>query len=123
MSISFRIDNSLGVVFTKVEGVVNFQDIGDHQQALLQDPDFDPSFDHLLDGTEVLAIELSADEWREVASTRLFGKGSRRAFVVPDRHAIYGMFRMFRMLRDAEPDDIQVFRDIDEARKWLGLPV
>ena len=121
MSVSYRIDKSLGVVFTKQEGVVTYQEVSDHQQALLQDPDFDPSFDQLVDGTKITDTSISGTEFRLISTTNVFGEGSRRAFVAPALPAIYGMYRMGKILRDSESDEMQVFRDIEEARKWLGL--
>ncbi len=121
MPVSYRIDKSLGVVFTKQEGVVTFEEISDHQQALLQDPEFDPSLDQLIDGTKITDTDISGTEFKQIASTQVFGEGSRRAFVALGQPAIYQMYRMGKILRDLEPDEIQVFRDIEEARKWLGL--
>lgn len=120
MPVTFRIDKTLHIVFTRAEGVLTALEISDHQQALLQDPDFDPSFDQLIDGTEITAVGISTAEIRRLASTKMFGEGSRRAFVVP-RPAIYGVFRMAQILRDAEPDSNKIFRDMEEAKKWLGL--
>ena len=34
---------------------------------------------------------------------------------------VYGMVRMFSLLSDFESDVIQIFRDMAEARRWLGL--
>ena len=61
MPLSYRIDKSLGVVFIASEGVVTAQEITDHQQALLQDPDFNPSFKVLLDWTEVTSLDASTE--------------------------------------------------------------
>jgi hypothetical protein len=46
-------------------------------------------------------------------------KGVRRAFVVAqDVH--YGLVRQFGVFREPS-DEVRIFRDMDEARRWLEL--
>ncbi len=47
-------------------------------------------------------------------------KRALRAYVVPTEE-VYGMTRMYSIIGDFDSDVIQVFRDISEARRWLGL--
>ncbi len=121
MPITYRIDKPGRTVFSKAEGVLATQEIIAHHQGLLQDPDFDPSFDQLWDGTELTSFDVSSSDVPAIAATKLFGEGSRRAMVVPDNPYIFGMIRMFQLLRNTEPDMVQIFHDMDEAHKWLGL--
>ncbi len=37
------------------------------------------------------------------------------------KDVIYGMARMFQILTDDRPATSEVFKDMAEARKWLGL--
>ncbi len=121
MPLTYRIDKSLKTVFSKGEGVVTSRELIDFQWALLRDPNFEPSFNHLLDGTAITEFDLPADDFLSVASRDPFGTRSRRAYVISDGLIGHGMFRMGQSLRDAEPGDSELFHDIAEARKWLGL--
>ncbi len=121
MPFTYRIDKSLKTVFSKGEGVMTAQETADFKRALLRDPDFDPSLNHLFDGTEITDFDVSPDELLSTASTTPFGTGSRRAYVFAEGLTVHGMFRMSQELRDAEPGDSELFHDIAEARKWLGL--
>ncbi len=121
MPITYRIDKSLKTVFAKGEGVVSAKEMADFQWALLRDPDFEPSFNYLCDGTEITEFDVPADDFVSVGSTNLFGTGSRRAYVFAEGLTVHGMFRMHQELRDAEPGDSELFHDIAEAREWLGL--
>ncbi len=47
-------------------------------------------------------------------------KRALRAYVVPTEE-VYGMTRMYSIIGDFDSDVIQVFRDMAEARRWLGL--
>ena len=54
MSASYQIDKSLGLIFTTAQGVLTGQDILTHRQRLLDDPDFDPSYNQIIDLRDVV---------------------------------------------------------------------
>lgn len=116
-----RIDVALRTVFTTPFGVVTDRDAREHVEDLRNHPDFEADFNQLFDARGVTSVELSGACLREIAAMRLFGEGSLRALVVTAEVA-FGLARMFEMLRGDAPDEVRVFRDIDEARAWLGLP-
>ena len=41
--------------------------------------------------------------------------------IIAPRDLLFGMARMYEILRDGSPVEVRVFRDRDEARSWLGL--
>ncbi len=116
-----RLEISLRTVFTTFFGVITDQDAREHVEDLRNHPEFEADFNQLFDARGVTSVELSGACVREIASMRMFGEGSRRAFVA-GTDVVFGMVRMFEMLRDDTPDEIRVFRNIDDARAWLGLP-
>ena len=94
-----------------------FDDIKGHQDRLLADPDFDVTFDQLIDTTAAAEIAISADEAKVLAVRRIVSPESRRAFVATKSH-IFGLGRMMQVYH--EPlGDVQVFYSMDEALKWL----
>jgi hypothetical protein len=55
------------------------------------------------------------------AVKRIFAPSAKRAIVVPDVE-LFGLARMFEILRDAKGDEgIRVFTKMEEAREWLGV--
>ena len=120
MAWSYQIDPERGIVFSVFDGTTTDADVSAHQKALSADPAFEPGFSQLLDFRGVTSVRLTAAGVRAVAEAKNFGAGSRRAIVVASNVA-YGMARMFEILRDPEPDTVEVFRDLAEARRWLGL--
>ncbi len=118
MPISYRIDKSLGLVFTKGESVLTGQDILTHLQRLRENPDFDPSYDQLVDFRDVIEIPISRGEMETISMRHVFnGRGA----VVAEEDIGFGMMRMYEVLSKFEPDQFKVFRDMAEARRWLGL--
>ena len=121
MPIEYRIEVPLRTLFTRVFGVFTDADARGLVEDLRSDPDFDSSLNQLFDARGVTSLELSGTCVREIAAVRMLGEGSRRAFVVGSDVA-FGMARMFEMLRDDALDQIRVFKNIEDARAWLGLP-
>jgi len=97
------------LIFTTAEGSVMFDDIRGHQDRLLADPDFDASFDQLIDTTAVTKFDISANEARILAERCIVSPASRRAFVATEPH-IFGLGRMMEIYREGpEYADVQVF--------------
>ena len=121
MPAKYRIDKSLGVVFTTVRGVFTGQDVLTHGQRLLDDPDFDPNYNHLIDLRDVIEIGISPHEMESITTHKhIFSQKSRRA-IVAETDFKFAMSRMYEILSNIESGPIEVFRDMAEARRWLGL--
>jgi hypothetical protein len=120
MRVRYSIDKQRRLIVTNAEGSVMFDDIRGHQDRLLADPDFDASFDQLIDTTPATKFEISADEAKILAQRRIVSPESRRAFVATAPH-IYGLGRMMEVYHeDLEYADVHVFYSMEEALKWLG---
>ncbi len=90
-----------------------------HQDRLLADPDFDPSFSQLLDFTHVAKIDLTAADVELLAVRNIFSPESRRAILVPNDLA-FGFGRMYEILREAAGErGIRIFRSLEEALEWV----
>jgi hypothetical protein len=119
MKVKHSIDKQRRLVLTTAEGCVTFDDVTEHQDRLLADPDFDLNFDQLIDMTNVTTLDVSADGARMIAHRRIFSPKSRRAIVATKPH-IFGMGRMMEIYHeDVEYAEVEVFHSIDEALKWL----
>jgi len=117
MSISFRIDPQLGVIFTVCSNQVTDAEVLNYLRALSQDAGYSPVYSHLIDCTQVTSFDVSADLTRSVAGKKLFSSRSKCAIVAPQDY-IYGMARMFELQHRG---CVHVFRDLDDARKWLAV--
>jgi hypothetical protein len=118
LKVRYSIDRHRRLVVTTAEGCVTFDDIRGHQDRLLADPDFDASFDQLIDMTGATSLDISAHEARILAERRIFSPESRRAFVATIPH-IFGLGRMMEIYYERLGDG-QVFSSMDEALKWLN---
>jgi len=117
--VSYVIKKQRRLISTMAEGRVGFADIRDHQDRLLADPDFDPTFDQLIDTIPATKFDISAEEARILAQRQVVSSASRRAFVAVKPH-IFGLARMMEIYHEALGyADAAVFYSMDEALKWL----
>jgi hypothetical protein len=115
----YKIDKERRIVMSSGSGVLTIEDILGHQERLLNDPDFDPSYSQLSDFTQVEKVELSSEDVRLAARKNIFLPHSRRALVVKNE-VQYGLARMFEIHRELAGEvGVRVFRTIDEALAWV----
>jgi hypothetical protein len=118
--VSYRIDRERRIVFTEASGVLTDSDVLGFEQKLQDDPEFEPDFRQLADCRAIDEVGVTREGVEEASSRSPFSRGSRRALVVGSDVA-FGMARMFENLRHETRDEIRVFREAEEARRWLGL--
>jgi len=96
-------------------------DVLDHMNRLERHPDFRPELNQLIDFRQTRNVVLSHEEIRRLASRKIFGPRSHRAFVVPGDFE-YGLARMFATYREMQGEPgISIFRDIEKALAWLAI--
>jgi len=115
-----KIDVKHKLVMTTTAGVFNLADGLAHQDQILKDPDFDPSYSQLINFTNASEVELSADDVRRLADRRVFWPCARRTILMADDLG-FGFARMFEMLReDAGDNNIRVFRSLETTPiEWI----
>lgn len=122
MTVEFHIDAARRVVFLKEGGIVTFADRREVSARLVRASLFRPEFDRILDCRAVAAMNLSADEIRELAA-RSVGQCRGRLAVVVGSSEQYGVSRMLAAHRDfAGGAETLVVWKMAEALAWLGLP-
>ena len=123
MPCRYVIDKHRRLVTTTAWERISFSEARAHQDQLSKDPDFSPSFDQLLDATAVTAVDMSAQEIRELTRRYIFSPQSRRAFVA-SQPVVFGIGRMMQSYLEvakpgALPGNVNVFYDLNSALKWL----
>jgi hypothetical protein len=125
MPIVHRVDRALGVVFATATGVLTDDDLFEFAQKTANDPEFRSGLHELIDLRAADATLVTTRGLRRVAE--IFGafdggpSHARIAFVAP-ADVVFGLSRMYQAFRADSPAEIGVFRELPEARAWLGLP-
>lgn len=115
MGIEFNIDTEAGVVYTVGRGNVSFEEFNEHREKLISHCDFNENYYHLVDYREV-TMDRSTAQAMKTARLRPIAKV---AVVAGEKSYPYA--RMYYGWTDEE-GAVKVFRDMDSAREWLGLP-
>ena len=79
MPASYRIDIARRPIFSTGSGVLRDDNLLGHQKQLLRDPEFDPSFSQLWDFQEVTKAAVTTDLVKELAGSRSYAPGTKRA--------------------------------------------
>ena len=127
MPIHYAIDHANRLVVAAAEGVVTDEDVFGHQREVWSRTEL-AWYDEIIDMTHATDIAVPhADRVRELAklSASMDVKGPRSRFViVAPGDLAFGLGRMFQTLRGNEASnrkDVEVFRTLEEATRFLGL--
>ena len=122
MPIGYVIDRTRRLVISTAEGRVSFDEIKAQVDRLLDDSAFDPTFNQLIDCSEITNLDLSVDEAKMIGRLQVFSQTSRHAFVAT-KPAVFGMARLIQAYHEQYSNaEARVFDERDSALKWLGDP-
>ena len=122
MPCSYKIYKDRRLVASLAFGEFTFAEGMAHEDRLYSDPDFDPTFDHLVDATPLTKADLSASELASLARRRMFAPMSRKAIVVNSTF-FYGLARMYEayLQLSGSAESTGIFKEMTKAREWLGI--
>jgi hypothetical protein len=126
MPIRIRVDPAARVRHSVLEGTVGDDELVDAYAGVLDDPDFDPTLNDLVDARAVRRVDVTPSGVRRLAA--LIQQVDRlslptKVAVVAADNVAYDMARMYEAVRAGQnaPAEHRVFRDMSDARRWLGL--
>lgn len=124
MPIQVRVDETRELVELVFAGEVTNSELVETLDRYLLEP-FSTFPLGLFDLSGVTDMKVSADTVRAVARRAAQHVDSRleegKLAIVAPRDLLFGMARMYGILRDDSPVEVRVFRERDEAESWLGL--
>lgn len=99
MPADYDIDPARARVTSRLSGRVTDDDVIALQQRLLGDPGFLPAFDHLIDATDVTAVDVTAAVVRRLVELVPPERAGRRVIVAP-ADVTFGLGRMLEHLSE-----------------------
>ena len=118
----YEIDTDLDLITVTATGTLHYDDMTAAFVERVNDPAYRPGMDILLDGGDAVFEFTGADIRRLVAffESRRAERGSGFRFaLVSGLDVTFGLGRMFEAHAHEFPEDIRVFRDREEARRWV----
>jgi hypothetical protein len=122
MPITFRIDKESGIVYTTINGRTNTDEIVESLENLLNNPDFKPGLNGIADLRNSEMDTFSADVKR-IAGLMIEYRnkiGPSKTAVVISKDVTFGMTRVFQAFSEQSSIETAIFRDMEEALRWLG---
>jgi hypothetical protein len=120
MPCAYIIDLARSLVLSRGWDVVTDRELLAHVHTLTADPRFVRNFRQLADLRDVTDVQITPSCIKEMARLNPYGAGARRAVVVTN-DVVFGMARMYQILSDESPDELQIFRKMDDALQWLWI--
>jgi hypothetical protein len=118
-----KVDKEARVVVLAVSGELGDADLLRLASELESTPGVTPDFSLLIDLREANGRAVTTVGVRALAGRPLvLAPTSRRAVVVPSALG-FGMARMYELLSEPRGGATRVFRDYDEAHRWVELGV
>jgi crotonobetainyl-CoA:carnitine CoA-transferase CaiB-like acyl-CoA transferase len=121
MPTTYRIDDKAEIVYFLAIGTTTEEDWGETRSQISADPLYRPGMSVLVDAREHESLLSTAFIKRttEDLKARFEPADVPRWAIVVTRRVAYGLGRMFALLAETGDIDVRVFRDIDDAEKWL----
>lgn len=126
MPIAYEINQAAGMVTLEFLGTVTDADLMSTFHQLYQDPRHRLGMAELTDLRRVERVEITGEGLQRLAEATAALLDGRQiswkvAVVVPaTREVLFGLSRMYELLREGSPERVCVFRDMEEAERWLA---
>lgn len=119
MSTSYEIDSERRVIVVTVRGDLRDEDLLEIHERLRTEPKLEPDFGLLVDLRGAVGRDITMGGVQNLLERpSLFSPTARRAIVV-ESDLGFGMSRMYELQRDDLAGTLRVFRDVDQANRWL----
>jgi hypothetical protein len=124
MSVHDFFDAERNLLIVTLDGPLQDEDLLKYARRVTESSDIPAGHDELIDLRTAEEPQVSSHTLRRVAD--MFARTDRtpdrtRVALVAESDVAYGLSRMYQAFRSESPLDLRVFRQMAEARVWLGL--
>ncbi|GAV19442.1 hypothetical protein MMIC_P0376 [Mariprofundus micogutta] len=119
---SSHYDDDLNIIFASSIGEVSLDDLMSYY-SMISSYDLKEGYRVFVDYSDI-SLKLAERDIPKMAEARnelVLSPDRTKIAVYCNKDLVFGLARMYQMLLDQEHYDLRVFRDKDEARKWLGI--
>ncbi|HEV2396865.1 MAG TPA: hypothetical protein VGS27_07990 [Candidatus Sulfotelmatobacter sp.] len=118
MPVEYIVDIENRIVRTTFSGTITSRELREMLSRLAIDPSFSSEFSELAVFDQNCSLQLSFLDFKASACIDPFTLKSKRALVVGQSRAHYGVARMFQTARN-DSARIRIFEDLNTALSWL----
>lgn len=123
MAVRYRFHRATRLLIARAGQATDEEALLTYAQCLAGDPDVPPGRDELVDLRAVDGERLTTAGLRRVAQAfEAHEKGEpARVAIIASSDLAFGLSRMYQAYRSQSSTEIRVFRDLEEACRWLEL--
>ena len=126
MPLEFKIHRDHNLMVTRFWGVVTDEELLDAWREGFANPEYELGTDKLTDMSDVTEFRVGFDALRQLAElvAKKYANSDqtfRSAIIAPDDDC-FGSARAYEVFRSDSPNQLQVFREADQALEWLEFP-
>ncbi len=117
-------EDALGCIFIRWRGTFSYEEGAAHYREVAEFESFQQG-SHLFHDVRLVNVDVPASEIQSVAkaaSPKVTAKTVRKVAILTSSDLGFGMMRMLATMRERPELVLNVFRDLEEAKAWLGLP-
>ena len=117
-------DDALGCILIKWCGTFSYEEGSAHYREIAELVSFQQG-SNLFHDVRLVDVDVPTSEIHNVAkaaSPKVDSKIVRKVAILVSSDIGFGMMRMLAMIRERPGLVLNVFRDLEEAKAWLGLP-
>ena len=124
MPIEFTVNNEHGYFMAKYSGQISLEDIINTHERFFESGQWHPKLNALVDLFKADFTESSNQTIRQVAQyfeniLNAHNTGNLKTAIYAPRDFPYGLARVYEAMTAMAPLYVRVFRDLQEAEKWL----
>jgi hypothetical protein len=123
MPISIDYDRKENVLYSKAEGVIKLDDITSYFSSVASTIDSKKGYRVFADYSDAF-LKLSNRDMLEIVNRRKTMHDTNEKIniaVFCKEDLVFGLGRMYEVLLDKDKYNVTIFRNQEEARKWLGV--
>ena len=117
-------EDALGCIFIRWRGTFSYEEGAAHYREVAEFESFQQG-SHIFHDVRLVNIDVPASEIQSVAkaaSPKVTANTVRKVAILTSSDLGFGMMRMLALMRERPELVLNVFRDLEEAKAWLGLP-
>ena len=126
MTIEYNISPEYNLIIIVHKRTIKDDEFLAFYRSLFKSDSFDPSMNFLVDLRETDSTPRTSDALRQFAefARRILGDAGtpQKVAVVAPNDISFGLARMYEVLSNDVPWDFVVFRSMEAALAWLGVP-
>lgn len=121
MPCSYAFDARRGLMILRGSGTLCYLELLEARARGASDPAFDPTFPTLVDFRAVTAFERRVALIRDMAERPVVARNAKVALLPPPGQP-WGLARLFTAYAQLMGRPVEVFTELEEAERWLGVP-